>query len=142
MALTPRYDVPRSRSPYPGQFFLKPKISSSEGHMGFNATSRSVTLFRGIILSVVTLAGVGIIPNGLAKAHAQAPAVQLSTTSLNFGNQLVGTTTSVKSVTVTNVGTADLVISNIVAGGEFFAWRNCVRAWTVASGWPLVGPGT
>ena len=94
--------------------------------MGFNATSRSVTLFRGIILSVVTLAGVGIIPNGLAKANAQAPAVQLSTTSLNFGNQLVGTTTSVKSVTVTNVGTADLVISNIVAGGDFWQWSNCI----------------
>jgi len=48
-----------------------------------------------------------------------APAVTFSTPSLTFGNQLVGTTSSAQSVTLTNTGTLALNISNIAMAGDF-----------------------
>ena len=46
-----------------------------------------------------------------------APAVSLSPTSLNFGNQNVGTTSAAKSIMLTNSGTASLTISSIALSG-------------------------
>ncbi|HMD84060.1 MAG TPA: choice-of-anchor D domain-containing protein [Terriglobia bacterium] len=48
-----------------------------------------------------------------------APSVSLSTTSLSFGNQSVGTTSAASAVTVTNNGTASLTFTNITATGDF-----------------------
>ncbi|MBI4164406.1 MAG: VCBS repeat-containing protein, partial [Acidobacteria bacterium] len=42
-----------------------------------------------------------------------APAVQLSTTNLNFGVQLVGTTSTAQQVTLTNNGTATLAFTSV-----------------------------
>ncbi len=50
----------------------------------------------------VTLTGVGV-----------APSVKLSTTSLTFGSQNVGATSAPQGVTVTNQGTANLVITSL-----------------------------
>jgi hypothetical protein len=48
-----------------------------------------------------------------------ASAVKLNPTTINFGNQKVGTTSPPKQATVTNLGTAALAISSIlVAGGD------------------------
>jgi len=55
----------------------------------------------------VSLTGVGL-----------APQVQLAPTSLTFGVQLVNTTSPVQKVTLTNVGTAALTISNIALSGS------------------------
>jgi hypothetical protein len=46
-----------------------------------------------------------------------APAVTLSTASVPFGNQLVGTTSSSQNVTLQNTGTAPLTITNIAITG-------------------------
>ncbi|HLJ33130.1 MAG TPA: N,N-dimethylformamidase beta subunit family domain-containing protein [Ktedonobacteraceae bacterium] len=58
-----------------------------------------------------------------------APAVSLSPTSLSFGNQNVGTTSTAKTITLTNSGTSALTISNIgLAGtnsGDFAQTNNC-----------------
>jgi len=58
-----------------------------------------------------------------------APAVSLSPTSLSFGNQAVGTTSSSKTVTLTNSGNAALSITNIVLTGtnsnDFAQTNNC-----------------
>ncbi len=56
----------------------------------------------------VALSGTGV---------AAAPAVSFSPTSLGFGNQLVGTTSSAQDVTLTNSGTAALTISSIGVTG-------------------------
>jgi len=48
-----------------------------------------------------------------------APAVSLSTTSVSFGNQLVGTTSAASAVTVTNNGTASLTFTSIAVTGDF-----------------------
>jgi hypothetical protein len=47
-----------------------------------------------------------------------APVVSLSPTSLSFGNQQVNATSTVRTVTLTNTGNADLVIQGIELGGS------------------------
>ncbi len=52
-------------------------------------------------------------------APANQPVVTLSPTSLNFGNQAVGVTSSAQVVTLTNTGTATLVLMGIkITGGN------------------------
>ena len=47
-----------------------------------------------------------------------APAISLTPSSVTFADQLQGTTSASKTVTVQNTGTSDLVISSIVLGGS------------------------
>jgi len=72
------------------------------------------------------------------------PAVKLSPTSLSFGNQLVGTTSPSKSVTMSNTGTTTLTINSIsitgtnavdfaetnTCGGSLAAGANCTISVT------------
>ncbi|WP_196305245.1 DUF7948 domain-containing protein [Metabacillus sediminilitoris] len=46
------------------------------------------------------------------------PIANVSPTSINFGNQPVNTSSSSQTVTVTNTGTADLIINNVMIAGE------------------------
>jgi phospholipase C len=59
---------------------------------------------------------------GIAVAQ---PEVQLSPTSLNFGNQTVGTSSTPQSVNLTNTGNAPLNISSISTSGDFAQTNNC-----------------
>jgi hypothetical protein len=54
-----------------------------------------------------------------------APAVTLSPTSLTFGTQLVGTSSSPQPVTLTNTGNVMLSISKIAASASFSQTNNC-----------------
>ena len=63
----------------------------------------------------VSLTGVGL----------PAPAVSLSSTSLTFGDQLVGTTSTLQMVTLTNTGTAPLTISSLGTTGDFAQTNDC-----------------
>jgi hypothetical protein len=47
------------------------------------------------------------------------PAVTLTPTALTFGNTVVGTTSTAKSVTLTNTGSATLNIASIATSGDF-----------------------
>ena len=58
---------------------------------------------------IATLSGIGLAP---------APIVCLSGNSLSFGGAVVGSTSAVQSVTITNCGTAALFITNIVSSGS------------------------
>src|SRR5690348_9167709 len=58
-------------------------------------------------------------------AVAGSPVVSLSATSLSFGGQLIGTTSNSKNVTLTNQGTAGLLLSPIVASGDYLETDNC-----------------
>lgn len=53
------------------------------------------------------------------------PAVTLSSTSLTFANQNVGTTSAAQSITMTNTGAGPLSISSIAASNEFTQTNNC-----------------
>jgi len=66
----------------------------------------------------VTLTGTGA-------SSSSAPAVSLSATSLSFGNQRVGTTSSTKSVTLSNTGNAPLTGISIAASGNFSETNTC-----------------
>jgi hypothetical protein len=54
-----------------------------------------------------------------------APAVTLAPTSLTFGNQLIGTTSAAKTVTLTNTGTETLTITSIAISGNFSQTNTC-----------------
>jgi len=54
-----------------------------------------------------------------------APAVRLSEAILNFSGQSVSTTSSSKSVTLTNTGNATLTNLTITASGDFAQTNNC-----------------
>ena len=66
---------------------------------------------------------------------ASAPAVSLSTSTMPFGNQATGTTSAGQVVTVTNTGSANLVVSGVTRSGtnanQFTSTTNC---GTVAPG--------
>jgi hypothetical protein len=63
-----------------------------------------------------TLTGVGV---------GAGPAVTLSPTSLTFATQLVGTTSPVQNVTLTNTGSSSLSITSIATTGDFAQTNNC-----------------
>lgn len=67
---------------------------------------------------VATLSGTGN-PSGI---------LSLSPTSLSFGDQNVGSTSSPQSIQVTNTGNASLTISGIVASGDYSETDNCTKA--------------
>jgi hypothetical protein len=54
-----------------------------------------------------------------------APAVSLSASSLNFGSQIVNSTSAVQTVTVTNSGTATLSLGSITATAPFAQTNTC-----------------
>ena len=68
--------------------------------IGHNATPNA---------SVLGLTGTGVA--------APVPAVGLSATTLAFGNQMLGTASAAKSVSISNTGTANLVLGTIVTTG-------------------------
>src|SRR5207244_230798 len=53
--------------------------------------------------------------------NGTAPAVGLAPTSLGFGNQLLATTSTAMTVTLTNTGTAALTINSFAPSGDFAA---------------------
>jgi P pilus assembly chaperone PapD len=73
---------------------------------------------------LVILSGTGL---------AAEPVVSLTPASLNFGDQPVGTTSAPQNATLTNTGTAPLVISNVEIVGFSY------RSFAIVSGG---GPGT
>jgi len=54
-----------------------------------------------------------------------APSVLLSATSISFGQQAVGTTTTAQPITLTNSGTAALLVTDITADSEFQTSSTC-----------------
>jgi Abnormal spindle-like microcephaly-assoc'd, ASPM-SPD-2-Hydin len=71
----------------------------------------------------VNLTGTGV---------AAAPIVSLSPTSLTFASQLVSTTSTAQSVTLSNTGNATLNITSIVPSGDYADTTTC--AATLAAG--------
>jgi hypothetical protein len=58
----------------------------------------------------VALSGTGV---------SLTPGVSLNPTSLNFGDQTLSTTSTVRSIILTNTGSGTLTISSVVASGDF-----------------------
>jgi hypothetical protein len=64
---------------------------------------------------------------------ATAPAVTLSPTNLTFASQVDGITSAAQTVTLTNSGTAALVITSIVASGDFAQTNTCGTSVTASA---------
>jgi hypothetical protein len=58
-------------------------------------------------------------------APTNAPAAGFAPAEINFGNQPVGTMSSPQTVTITNLGSVALGITNISASGDFQQTNNC-----------------
>jgi len=97
---------------------------------------------RGLVLgSLVLLGGCGAAGggNGLAAAAAaslglgggdkKAAVIELSSTSISFGQQLIGTPSSSRTLSIRNTGTADLRVSGLSFSGanvdEFTQTHDC-----------------
>ena len=74
---------------------------------------------------IVNLTGTGTAAN--------APAVTLSPTSLNFGNQTLNTPSAAQTVTLTNSGTATLSITTIVASSQYGQTNTCGTSVTAGA---------
>ena len=74
----------------------------------------------------VSLSGNGVAP--------PPPQVSLAPSNLSFGNQLVGTTSSAQTVTLTNTGGSVLTITSLAASGDFAETDNCVGSFAPGAG--------
>ncbi|HVI08183.1 MAG TPA: choice-of-anchor D domain-containing protein, partial [Candidatus Binatia bacterium] len=83
----------------------------------------TVTIVDGIGTQAISLTGTGT-----------SPGVSLSSSSLNFGNQVVSTTSASQTVTLTNTGTSDLTINSLSASGDFAESDNCIARSPLTAG--------
>jgi len=95
---------------------------SGDGGPAVNAT------LNGLQAAVVDLSGNLFIADTFSNRVRRVqllPTVSLSSTSLSFGGQTVGTPSLQQTVTLSNVGFAPLTITSILAFGDFFQFNNC-----------------
>ena len=62
----------------------------------------------------------------LTAAGPTAPAMTLNPASLTFGTQAVGSASAAQTISVTNSGTAVLIVSQVAVSGDFNETDNCV----------------
>ncbi len=84
---------------------------------GTRSSSLSITDNASGSPQSVSLTGTG--------AAASAPVVGLSTSSLTFAGQIVGTTSAAQSVTLSNTGNASLNLTSVSASGDFAQTNTC-----------------
>src|SRR5438094_6425296 len=73
--------------------------------------------------------------------NGTAPGVGLAPTSLDFGNQLLATTSAPMTVTLTNTGAAALTINSFAASSDFAATSTGASACPTSPA-TLAGGGT
>ena len=91
------------------------------------ATGTFTVLVNGVSGSITAQSGVQL-------NIAPAPAAVLNTSSLAFGNDTEGTTSKIKSFTITNTGKALLKFTSVVASGDFAIEHNTCTGQLAASG--------
>jgi FG-GAP-like repeat/Abnormal spindle-like microcephaly-assoc'd, ASPM-SPD-2-Hydin len=96
-----------------------------------NSLPNSITTgdFNGDGSQDITVAG----QEGVVTVLLNEPAMAISYPQLDFGAQIVGTTSAPLPITITNVGGARLSISRLSAGGNFTATDNCVGTLAIAT---------
>ena len=62
-----------------------------------------------------------------------SPSLSISHSSFEFGNQVIGTTSAPQTATLTNVGAAGLMVTDVVASGDFAETDNCVSSSPIAA---------
>ncbi|MGD1155696.1 MAG: protease pro-enzyme activation domain-containing protein [Terriglobia bacterium] len=96
--------------------------------LGLTTARRRATgwLFAATLLVVAAWVACGGSGGG---SSPPAPAVTVSPPSLTFGNQVLMTQSNTQTVTLTNTGSGNLIISGVTIGGadsqDFLEWVNC-----------------
>lgn len=80
--------------------------------------------FQGVI-DEVAIYGKALSAGRVLAHYSVGTGVKLAPKTLNFGNQMVGTTSPAKLVVLTNVNSATLNISAIAATGDFTQTNDC-----------------
>jgi hypothetical protein len=62
-----------------------------------------------------------------------SPSLSISPSSYTFGNQVIGTTSAPQTATLTNVGAAGLMVTDVVASGDFAETNTCVASSPIAA---------
>jgi hypothetical protein len=110
------YDVYFGTSPFPGWVANTSSTSYNPGPL-----SRGVTYYWEIVARNSSGQGASAVWS----FTTEIPIASLSTVSLSFGNQLVGSTSASHPVTLTNTGTGTLNLSGISASGNYVQSNNC-----------------
>ena len=134
--------------------------SSNDLVLVANELSNDVTVIDGFNLNVLSAVPVGNFPTAVLVNPGQCdayvtnfasnsvtvlnpsingPGVCLSTNLLTFPAQLVGTTSDPQTVTLTNIGTSDLIVSSVVTDPSVFVESNDCHADTFTK---LIAPGS
>jgi hypothetical protein len=77
------------------------------------------------MLAAMGAIAVVLAPAVIASQSAQAQGIQVSPTSLNFGNQTVNTTSAAQAVQVKNTQTTPVTITSVLGGNGFTQWNSC-----------------
>jgi hypothetical protein len=93
---------------------VAPEMATGDGRSG---ELRAATYGRGIWQIPLLTAGTFV-----------QPVISLSSTTLNFATQAVGTASPTQTVTVTNTGSAPLTVSLVAATGDFSETDACTAA--------------
>jgi hypothetical protein len=62
-----------------------------------------------------------------------SPSLSISPSSYTFGDQVIGTTSAPQTATVTNVGAAGLMVTDVVASGDYAETDTCVSSSPIAA---------
>jgi hypothetical protein len=115
------------------------KNGTGSATIGFTAAANTST---STLTANLSIGGATFVVTEAAAAAtapvAAAPVATLSTTSVNFGNQKVGTTSAAKTVTLTNTGGGTLTIGSLAMGGtnpgDFARSGTCAVGTALAAG--------
>jgi subtilase family serine protease len=111
-------------------FTINPTTSTSTLNITTSASAATGTftlLVNGVSGSVTAQAGVQL-------NIGPAPAATINTSTLAFGNETAGTTSKIKSFTITNTGKAGLKFTSVVASGDFAIEHNTCTGQLGVSG--------
>jgi trimeric autotransporter adhesin len=115
------------------------KLSASDGAAGDEFGSSTAVNSAGTV--IVVGAPNATIGSNTAQGAAYVftgsaffPTASVSPPSLTFGSQVFGSTSSAQTVTVTNTGTAPLVVTSVDVTAQFTSTKNCVAASPIAVG--------
>jgi len=100
---------------------MQPDRTFSPEALSFNSALKTTKCLK----QVQTRAILVLVAIGVAWSSAHAQSVSLSPTTVSFGSQLAGTTSSPQTVSLTNTGNAALSITSIAASTQFSQTNNC-----------------
>ena len=85
-------------------------------------TADSASTFQAVVTNT---AGTITSSPATLTVNPASPGIGLSTTSLTYANQVVGTTSAVQTVTVTSNGSSALVLSGVAVSGDYAETDTC-----------------